>query len=78
MNEVAALDDGSVVLAGFTEGPWDGINQGDKDFAMVELSSIGEEEWRWQVIEDGWCWRGGWQHNAQEKLFNPRPHCRAR
>lgn len=43
-------EDGSVVLAGSTEGSWDGERAGDvSDFAAVKLNADGEEVWRWQV-----------------------------
>lgn len=46
----AAVEDG-VVLAGSTDGEWDGIDSafGEEDFAVVKLSTDGEEVWRWQV-----------------------------
>lgn len=46
---VAIQADGSILLAGTTEGDWDGTNAGGRDFIMVALSSDGEELWRWQV-----------------------------
>lgn len=48
-NAATALQDGSVILAGFSNGDWDGVNQGEYDSAAVKLSSLGVEEWRWQV-----------------------------
>lgn len=36
---VAALDDGSVILAGRTDGSWDGPNRGRRDMAMVTLDA---------------------------------------
>lgn len=50
MYGVAALNGGSVVLAGYSEGDWDGVSSGGQDFAAVELDSDGTVLWRWQVI----------------------------
>ncbi|CAM9669973.1 unnamed protein product, partial [Sphacelaria rigidula] len=41
--------EGSVVLAGRTEGDWSGASAGAMDFAVVKLARNGSEEWRWQV-----------------------------
>ena len=38
-----------VILAGRTEGGWDGTSAGDIDFCAVKLAADGEELWRWQV-----------------------------
>ena len=46
---VAVQADGSILLAGYTAGDWDGINAGASEFIMVALSVDGEELWRWQV-----------------------------
>ena len=46
---VAIQADGSILLAGYTEGDWDGESAGERDFIMVALSADGEELWRWQV-----------------------------
>eukprot|EP00752_Nemacystus_decipiens_P013341 g11811.t1 len=40
---------GSYVLAGRTEGSWDGTNAGGSDVAAVELDPEGNELWRFQV-----------------------------
>ncbi len=48
-NGVAVQGDGSILLAGGTEGDWVGTNAGENDFVMVALSEDGEELWRWQV-----------------------------
>lgn len=45
----AAGKDGSVVLAGYSEGDWAAPNAGFKDFVAVKLASDGTEVWRWQV-----------------------------
>lgn len=50
LRAATALADGSVVLAGYTEGDWSESNQGGKDFAAVKLGVSGLEEWRWQVM----------------------------
>lgn len=49
IEDVAALDDNSVILAGFSEENWDGEHIGRLDFAVVKLNPLGVEEWRWQV-----------------------------
>lgn len=43
------LNDGSVILAGRTEGDWHGTSKGGEDFAVVKLDALGLESWRWQV-----------------------------
>lgn len=47
---VAIAEDGSVVLAGRTNGSWVGENAGQSDFAAVKLQADGKEIWRWQVL----------------------------
>ena len=42
-------DDGSVIMAGYTYGDWDGVNAGSADFVAVKLDAAGEEVWVWQV-----------------------------
>lgn len=50
MREVQVQADGSILLAGYTAGDWDGVNAGGWDFAMVALTADGQEElWRWQA-----------------------------
>ena len=44
-----ATGDGSTVLAGYTEGFWNGTNNGLEDFAAVKLDADGTAEWKWQV-----------------------------
>lgn len=41
--------DGSIVLAGWTDGDWFGEVTGDFDFAALALDEDGVELWRWQV-----------------------------
>lgn len=41
-------DNGTVVLAGWTEGDW-ARNGTNKDFAVAMVSSEGHVVWRWQV-----------------------------
>lgn len=43
------LGDGTVMLAGDTEGSWGAVNAGHKDFVAVILDSNGNETRRWQV-----------------------------
>ncbi|CAN0358747.1 unnamed protein product, partial [Ectocarpus fasciculatus] len=45
---VAALSDGSVVLAGTTDGDYAGTNAGAQDFAVVKLTDEGVLDWTWQ------------------------------
>ncbi|CBJ28797.1 hemolysin-type calcium-binding region [Ectocarpus siliculosus] len=45
---VAALSDGSVVLAGTTDGNYAGTNAGAQDFAVVKLTEEGVLDWTWQ------------------------------
>lgn len=49
---MAALADGSIVLAGHTNGEITGTipNAGGVDFAVVKLTEAGALEWAWQVI----------------------------
>ena len=48
---VVVQANGSILLAGGTEGDWVGKNPGGNDFVMVALSADGEELWRWQVTD---------------------------
>lgn len=50
---VAALQDGSVVLGGVTDGDIveTGSHVGGLDFAVVKLTADGEFEWAWQVMK---------------------------
>ncbi|CAM9731332.1 unnamed protein product [Ectocarpus fasciculatus] len=45
---VAVDGDGSVVLAGYTEGYWNQPNEGETDFAVTKLDANGTLAWRWQ------------------------------
>lgn len=45
----AARADGSIVLAGWTDGDWEGELVGTLDFAALALDEDGAELWRWQV-----------------------------
>lgn len=59
--DVAANDDGSMVLAGYTWGSWNATNKGSADFVAVKLDSDGSIVWSWQVIccQEGrvsWCY----------------------
>lgn len=40
---------GSIVLAGFTEGSWETTIKGDADFAAVTLDAAGRTLWSYQV-----------------------------
>lgn len=41
--------DGSVVLAGDSEGDWAGSNLGGSDFVAVKVDARGSMVWMWQV-----------------------------
>lgn len=46
-------NDGSVVMAGYTEGNWSTTNAGDlgtRDFAAAKIDADGVLIWKWQVI----------------------------
>ncbi|CAM9613508.1 unnamed protein product, partial [Ectocarpus sp. 13 AM-2016] len=45
---VTALSDGSVVLAGTTDGDYAETNAGGQDFAVVKLTEEGVLDWTWQ------------------------------
>lgn len=49
MYAVAAAEDDSILLAGYTADTFDGANTGGLDFAAVKLDRDGNEMWRWQV-----------------------------
>lgn len=50
MKAVAALEDGSVVVAGYVNGTWNGVaSLGLGDFAAVKLDSEGTKQWSWRV-----------------------------
>ncbi|CAM9534982.1 unnamed protein product [Ectocarpus sp. 12 AP-2014] len=48
LNDAVVNSDGSVVLAGSTEGDWGGTNAGLGDFAAVKLDESGAVLWKWQ------------------------------
>ncbi|CAM9931836.1 unnamed protein product, partial [Ascophyllum nodosum] len=50
---VAAGSDGSVVVAGYTEGDLGGSNAGGTDFFAIKLHANGSEAWTWQGGTDG-------------------------
>ncbi|CAM9254578.1 unnamed protein product [Sphacelaria rigidula] len=45
----ASAEDGSVVLAGYTDGSYDGRSTGLEDIVAVKLDVDGELLWKWQV-----------------------------
>lgn len=61
---LAIADDGSILLAGYTTGDWDGENAGLQDFAAVKLDSYSNESWRWQVSPRG----AGGRYKSQSVL----------
>lgn len=64
---VAAAEDDTVVLAGYTEGSLGGENAGETDCAVVKLDVDGGVLWRWQV-----------QQSAAPRRFHARarpPRC---
>lgn len=75
-----AFDDGSVILAGTTEGDWGQESSGGADFAMVKLNALGFEEWRWQVYlivfprrEDDTCIYLNYKPRRRTKLVSTSP-----
>lgn len=46
LNDAVVNSDGSVVLAGSTEGDWGGTNAGLGDFAAVKLDESGTVLWK--------------------------------
>ncbi|CAN0006742.1 unnamed protein product, partial [Sphacelaria rigidula] len=48
LQAAAMASDGSVLLAGYSDGVWEGSNQGGIDLAVVKLSADGEVEWKRQ------------------------------
>ncbi|CAN0335703.1 unnamed protein product, partial [Ectocarpus sp. 8 AP-2014] len=50
---VAVDGDGSVFLAGYTEGDWNQPNEGETDFAVTKLDANGTLAWRWQDGTEG-------------------------
>ncbi|CBJ32398.1 von Willebrand factor type D domain protein [Ectocarpus siliculosus] len=48
LKSVAAAEDDTVVLAGYTEGSLGGDNAGETDCAVVKLDADGGVLWRWQ------------------------------
>lgn len=46
---LAMGEDGSIILAGHTNGDWDRKRTKSSDFAAMKLSADGKEIWRWQV-----------------------------
>ena len=45
-----ALNKGSVILVGKTDGDFVWTSQGSYDFAAIELDTNGNALWRWQVM----------------------------
>ena len=48
---LAMWEDGSIVLAGQTEGDWNGTNLGSIDFAAFKLKEDGTLQWKFQVTQ---------------------------
>lgn len=46
---VAAVDDGSVIIAGYTEGSYGAVNSGSADVVAVEIDRDANLVWKWQV-----------------------------
>lgn len=51
--DVAAVVDGSMILAGTTNGTWVSTHAGGPDFAVMKLDSNGTIAWKWQVLCSG-------------------------
>lgn len=52
LRAVTVARDGSIVLAGSTEGAWNGVSTAsyyNADFAAVKLDAAGTEVWRYQA-----------------------------
>ena len=45
----AAVDDGSVIIAGYTEGSYGAVNSGSTDFVAVKIDRDANLMWKWQV-----------------------------
>lgn len=43
------MGDGSVVLAGNTDGDWGEVTHSETDFAAVKIDDHGDVLWTWQV-----------------------------
>ena len=63
-----------MILAGRTEGDWDGTSAGDLDFCAIKLAADGTELWRWQVTEAGDA--GGSRVPKCTLSMSPRELCR--
>lgn len=48
---MAVLDDGSILLSGFTADSFAGKNIGSYDVAAIKLDANGNEIWRYQVSD---------------------------
>ena len=48
---IAMWEDGSIVLAGETEGDWNGTNLGLIDLAAFKLNEDGTLQWKFQVTQ---------------------------
>lgn len=49
LHAAATAEDGSVLMAGWTSGNWDGAKGGFYDFVAVKLDADGNVLWNWQV-----------------------------
>ena len=65
---IAAFDDGSVLLAGSTEGDWSGMNMGGSDFTVIKLSASGNMKWNWQVINQEGLFHRASEDQSREKV----------
>lgn len=45
----AAANNGSVIIAGYTEGSYGAVNAGSGDFVAVKIDRDGNILWQWQV-----------------------------
>lgn len=50
--DVAASDDGSFILCGWTDWPLGDSDVTNSDFSAVKLDENGTVVWRWQVIDN--------------------------
>ena len=76
---LAMWEDGSIVLAGQTEGDWNGTNLGFRDFAAFKLKEDGTLQWKLQVTQfHGNLPVGPRDQFATQRLYSQRAATRHR
>lgn len=48
------VDDGSVIIAGYTYGSYGAVNVGSSDFLVAKIGSNGNPVWQWQIRAEFW------------------------